>query len=366
MAGLHRPSITLADLTVRRPVARALDMGTGFGIQAILAAHHAERVIATDINPRALAFARFNAALNGASNIEFRHGSFFEPVDGEHFGLVVTNPPYVISPENEYLFRDSGMGRDRVSERLVMQLPDYLEDGGYGTILVSWIPDSDESTARPRSWLEGTGCDAWILETAVEDALASAGTWNRDLESDPPAYSRAIERWTAYYAAEGVRRLAYAAIVMRRGHDGRHWVRTHGLPGGHRTRPEAHVLRLFSGPDLSDRLSTDDALAKEHLSLAEGSVISSRNRFGDHGWAEANELTLDVGIPFSAELDRTTAEFLLELDGTRALGDILAAFARERDAPPQPIRVAGLAVTRKLLELGLVAPVPADATQLRH
>jgi Methylase of polypeptide chain release factors len=54
---VHRPSVTLASLTVRRDVASALDVGTGCGVQALLAAKHAERVVATDINERALAFA---------------------------------------------------------------------------------------------------------------------------------------------------------------------------------------------------------------------------------------------------------------------------------------------------------------------
>jgi hypothetical protein len=90
VAGVHRPSVALAALTVRRPVATALDVGTGNGVQAILASRHAQRVVGTDINERALAFAEFSAALNGAMNIEFRPGSFFEPVEGERFDLVVS------------------------------------------------------------------------------------------------------------------------------------------------------------------------------------------------------------------------------------------------------------------------------------
>ena len=116
---MQRPSNTLANLTVRRPVARALDVGTGNGIQALLASRHAEHVVATDVNERALAFARFNLALNGVSNVELRQGSFLEPVEGERFDLVVANPPYVISPESSFVFRDSGLGRDRVSELVV-------------------------------------------------------------------------------------------------------------------------------------------------------------------------------------------------------------------------------------------------------
>ena len=77
--GIQSPSVTLAKLAVRRRVAAALDLGTGCGIQALLAAKHAEHVVATDVNPRALAFAGFNARLNGIDNIEFRLGNGSSP-----------------------------------------------------------------------------------------------------------------------------------------------------------------------------------------------------------------------------------------------------------------------------------------------
>ena len=125
MPGVQPPSTVLARLTVRRPVARALDVGTGCGIQAILASRHAERVVATDVSERALAFAQFNLAVNGIENVELRQGSFLEPVEGERFDLVVANPPYVVSPENDLVFRDSGLGRDRVSEQIVVTFPAY-------------------------------------------------------------------------------------------------------------------------------------------------------------------------------------------------------------------------------------------------
>ena len=77
-----------------------MDLGTGNGIQALLLSDHAEQVVAVDVNDHALELARFNAILNGRDDrIEFRHGSFLEPVAGERFDLVVSNPPYVLSPE---------------------------------------------------------------------------------------------------------------------------------------------------------------------------------------------------------------------------------------------------------------------------
>ena len=120
---VSRSSATLGSLTVRKRVERALDIGTGNGIQAVLASRHSESVVATDVSERALAFAEFNCALNGVDNVELRLGSFLEPVAGERFGLVVSNPPFAISPDNELVFRDSGLGRDRVSENLALALP---------------------------------------------------------------------------------------------------------------------------------------------------------------------------------------------------------------------------------------------------
>ena len=128
--GVHRPSVALAHLTVRGRGERALDLCTGNGIQAILLAAHAEHVVATDVNPQG---ARVRGVQRGAErrrNVETRHGSFFEPVEGEQFDLVVANPPYVVSPESAFLFRDSGMEGDAVSEHVVRAAPAVLAPGG--------------------------------------------------------------------------------------------------------------------------------------------------------------------------------------------------------------------------------------------
>lgn len=99
VTGINPTTVLLAQMTIRRPVQTALDVGTGNGVQALLAARHACRVVATDINPRALNVTAFNALLNGVANIECRRGSFYEPVDGEIFDFISINPPFVISPE---------------------------------------------------------------------------------------------------------------------------------------------------------------------------------------------------------------------------------------------------------------------------
>ena len=76
--GISPASTSLAQLTIRDRSARALDLGTGCGVQALHLARHSGRVVATDVNPRALRITRFNAALNEVE-VDVRDGSFFEP-----------------------------------------------------------------------------------------------------------------------------------------------------------------------------------------------------------------------------------------------------------------------------------------------
>src|SRR5206468_7044146 len=95
--GVGGASLMLARCAFRRPVGRVLDLGTGCGVQALHAARHAGSVTATDVSARALAFAAFTLALNGV-RAQLRQGDLLEPVRGEVFDQVVSNPPFVITP----------------------------------------------------------------------------------------------------------------------------------------------------------------------------------------------------------------------------------------------------------------------------
>ena len=252
--GVHRPSVALAHLTVRGTGERALDMATGNGIQAILLAAHADHVVATDVSPRAVAYAAFNAALNGVRNVETRTGSFFEPVAGEQFDLVVANPPYVVSPESAYLFRDGDLAGDGVSEHVVQAAPRALVPGGFASVLIAWALDPNDPEERPRRWLEGSGCDAVLLHTSTDDPIETATGWNRDLLDRPDEFADALDRWLAYYRELGIEQLGYACLVLRKRADGQDgWMRSQLLPRAALRPAGRHVQRLF---ETQDRLAT--------------------------------------------------------------------------------------------------------------
>jgi methylase of polypeptide subunit release factors len=349
--GVHRPSVALAHLTVRGRGERALDLCTGNGIQAILLAAHAERVVATDVNPRALAYAEFNAALNGAGNVETRHGSFFEPVEGEQFDLVAANPPYVVSPESAYLFRDSGMPGDAVSEHVVRGLPATLAPGGFASVLIAWALHPDAPAERPRRWLEGSGCDAYLLHTSTDDPVETATVWNRDLLDRPEAYAEALDRWLAYYRELGIEQLGYACLVLRRrsdGHDG--WLAAQPLPHASLRPAGRHVRTLFETHDRLSELGSDDELLDRRLRVSDDAVVTQDTRFTGGRWQpESLTLRLEHGLPFSAELDPPTARMIRGLDGTRTLAEALDA-AVDNDVE----RAGGLSLARRMLEIGFL------------
>ena len=81
-----------------------LELGTGCGLLAILAAKAGGKVVATDVNPAALRCAKNNARSHGINErIKFRYGNLFEPVDSERFDLIIFNPPYLPVPRDEEL-----------------------------------------------------------------------------------------------------------------------------------------------------------------------------------------------------------------------------------------------------------------------
>jgi methylase of polypeptide subunit release factors len=356
VAGVHGPSLTLSHLTVRRPVEAALDVGTGSGVQAVIASRHSGHVLATDINERALEFAAFNAALNGAANIELRAGSFFEPAAGGRFDLVTSNPPYVMSPESAFLFRDSGMDGDSVSRHVVEAAPAHIAEGGFATILVSWAHAPGEDWSPPlRAWIEGRGCDAWLLHHGTDDPLTHTANWNRNhFADDPAAFDEVLDRWLGYFRRLGIEGIAYGAVILRRRSEGPNWVRTDELAGD-RLRPAGgQILRVFEAADYL-AAATDTQVLDDAFSLAEASRLEQRVVLEDGDWARAEAtLELEEGLGFHATLDAGTAELLASLDGRRPLRAVVDALAARQEVDRDALARDALGAVRGMLGAGFL------------
>ncbi len=360
VAGVHSPSITLAKLAVRRHVEATLDLGTGLGIQALFTSRHSARVTAVDLNGRALLFARFNAQLNGVANVEFRQGSYFEPVAGELFDLVLSNPPYVISPESAMLYRDGGLAGDAVSRGVVTQAPAYLREGGFAVILISWAHGAAEEWWAPlERWIEGSGCDAWLLHYRSDDPLAHSSSWLQPLAGDRPAHEEALDRWLAYLAELGIEAVAYGAIVLRRRAGGANWVRRNELPAGRLADGGLHVERVFAGMDYLAALSDRLALLETRPRLAPACRVEQTLTPSDGRWSVSSaSLVLTEGLGFRGALDGPTMILLGLLDGTRTLREAIAVAAGllGDEEPSDRLVASATAIVAELVEAGFVLP----------
>jgi SAM-dependent methyltransferase len=354
--GLNPAAFTLAKLTVRRPGGQTLDLGSGSGVQALLAARHSDRVVAVDTNPRALNYTRFNALLNRISNVEYRQGSLFEPVADLHFDLIVCNPPYVISPESQYLFRDSGWRGDTLCEQVVRTAPTRLREGGFACILCNWAHGRQEDwSARLRAWVADSGCDVWLLRGSTQDPLTYAAAWTRT--QDSAAYGAALDRWQRYYDQIGIEALSMGALILRRRPGGRNWVRADDMPGSPGQSCGSHILRIFQAEDYLSGIHNDEALLARPYRLVDDHRLNqvSVSRQG-RLVIESMRLELPHGLRFQGAVDTSTMHLLARCDGNRPLGEVVAELARLGHADLAETRSHAAAVVRQLIAFGFLVP----------
>jgi SAM-dependent methyltransferase len=353
--GAHVATWMADRLTVRRPVARALDLGTGCGALALLAARHAEHVVATDVNPRALAFAAANAELNGVTNVELRQGSWFEPVAGERFDLVVSNPPFVISPERRYLYRDGGT-TDEVSRTVLEGVVDLLAEGGDATVLVNWRQPVDDLRPVPAAWLEGAPVDAWLLVRGIDDARTHAQAWNAPYRDDPPVFAERVDAWERALADAGVDRIGKGAVVARRT----------GRPGTVRTTPlELDRLGSRAGEQLDRMLTAAGRLAElgaDPLALAgtvasvvPGATVTQTLTVGEGGLEPARaQLLVPEGLGLELGMDPHAVPLVSALATPRPLGEAAGDVAASLGLPIDAVAPAALGLAGVLVQLGVL------------
>jgi carbamoyltransferase len=151
---LGTDSFVLARLTPRNRSQKALDLCTGSGVHAIISAGECAESDAVDINPRALEYTKFNAALNGVK-LNTHLGDLYSQVEGRKFDLITANPPYVPSPDSEVLVhRSAGETGEEVPERLVAGLPAHLAPGGMFSMILEYpVFESESYLDRLERWL---------------------------------------------------------------------------------------------------------------------------------------------------------------------------------------------------------------------
>lgn len=366
--GIGSSSLTLANFTIRQPVGRSLDLGTGCGFQALLASRHSEEVVATDRNPRAVRLATFNARLSGCGNVQCREGDLFAPVRGQTFDLVVTNPPFVISPESRYIYRDSGLGGDAITETIVRQVAPFLSEGGFCQILCNWAHFRGQDwRQRLARWVEGTGCDAWVLRSDTLDAGAYAAKWIRHTERDAPErFADRFRQWTEYYARAGIEAISGGLMTLRR-RQGRNWFRADDAPTKMRGPAGQSVARGFALWDFLQQYPDDEALRQVVLRRSPDCRLTQVLAPCDEGWrVEQMEMTLQRGLAYSGAVDPYLAHLTARCDGKRTVHQLLTELAQATGEDLATLAPACLRVIRHLIAQGFLLPPGFETVGLEN
>jgi methylase of polypeptide subunit release factors len=346
--GVGGASVTLAQATVRRPVATALDVGTGCGVQALHLSRHATYVTATDRNPRALALARLTAALNGL-DWDLVEGDLLAPVRDRTFDLVVANPPFVVGPARDgWAYRDSGLAGDAVSERLVREVPGILTDGGFATLLANWLHVRGQDWRdRVASWLGG--CDALVLQREVQDPAEYVALWQRD--AGDTSRDRAHE-WLDWFDANDVEAVGFGIVTLRRNEGATPTVAIEDAPQPVAQPIGPHLAAWF---DRLDALAATPDLLAARPRVAPGVALEQSAYAATDGWdVAAQALQQGEGLRWRADVDPIGVALAGACDGTRTLSEVLAVLAAAYEIDEESLRAGALPAVRHLVERGFL------------
>lgn len=362
--GVGGASLTLAGLQLPTSAARVLDLGTGCGIQSLRARRDSPEVTATDISEAALRFTRLNAQLNAVDGIRTLRGSLFDPVQGEVFDRIVSNPPFVITPRGAdvpaYEYRDGGLTGDALVRDIVTRAGVHLVPGGTAQLLGNWeYVDGQDGLHRVRDWVAASPVplDAWVIERDRMDPIAYAELWIRDGGTVPGTdeFETMLAAWLDDFETRGVREVGFGYILLRR--------RVGGSPALLRfERVESAIgPNAALGMHLSESLQAHDRQARlsdreldEAVLVVAGDVTEARHYLPGAEDPSVIELRQGGGFGRTLAVDPALAALVGASDGDLPVGRLIAAIAELLEVEPEALRTDLLPRVRGLLDDGFL------------
>ena len=366
--GIGAGTKTMATTMVPQHGGRVIDLGTGCGLLALIAARTANQVLAVDLNPRGLAFAELNAALNDARNVTTRIVDMYGLDADLHgqFDGVVCHPPHVISPESDQLYCDaSGVG-DEFMKSVLTACSKLLRAGGVAQTLGNLI-DREHAPWRQRlaDWLSETPCDAWALANPLEDPEAYARRWlsDRTLGDRSSVEDGTLRKWLAYYDQHEIAGVCSVLVTLRRRADDRQpWVSIDPAPPTISAGAGDHVMRGIEARDLLAVKLEDKAFGqlcpdtppelRQHIEL----------RPTEDGWQQSSYKThLSTGLHYGLEHDQLVGALIRACDGETTVDGAVEMVASEVGRDPAELYAPAHTAIRHLLRLGLLTARDEDA-----
>jgi hypothetical protein len=226
---------------------------------------------------------------------------------------------------------------------VVREAARHLNDGAFASILVSWAHEEEGAWAAPlTSWVRDLGCDALLLRFRAYDPLTYASLWIKE----DTEFAEALDRWLDYYRRLGIQAMSSGAVILRR-RAGLNWTRPAQVLAAPIVNASDHLLRIF---DAGNRLSSmRDAELLEQRYRPHPSHRIHRTGISNGGsyLVDGQYLETTAGIPFRVSLGELGSRLLLQLDGRRSLGAVIAQLTGVAAGD-------ALRIVKQLLGLGFV------------
>lgn len=315
----------LARITQRKPVSASLDLCTGSGIHALLAAAHAGLATAVDINPRAVRCTAFNAKAKGLANLEALQGDLYSPVGDRRFDLITANPPFVPAPVQEVGYRDGGPSGEEILSRIVAGFPGHLAMGGTAQIVTELGEHEGESLEpRFRQWLQGAPFDIHVLRLRYIPAQTYA--IGHAHGEDYAAFLDSVGAWAANLKAHGYHRVISVLLTFQWSEAPWYRVDEAFPPASFRAGEELTDLlsaeRLVRAPGLRERLAAGKVLRTGPVAL------TARRVLGAHVLPVLEARRLGQAMAVDQLLNPLEHDLLGALDHPVPLAELLTVAAR--------------------------------------
>jgi hypothetical protein len=335
-------------------------------------ADHADRVIATDINPRALDFTRASARMrNVADRIECRLGSLLDPLQSQRFNTIVSNPPFIIRDEEHGASAISAnLSGDAAVEILAKGVPSILTDHGWFTMICNWHHSSDtgpEWSQRPRSWFANSGTDVWIVRNQTFTAEHyGRGMIEMDGIRAGPAFDARMQSWKLWSDKNQVKFVSFGIIIARRRH-GANWMRVESIPMNHRRGPGSDLIRgIFAGQTLLSSLARPENLLTSRLRRSptvQAVAIPPNTPNLDKLPPGAVQFQHTQGWAMPQPVDPNVSRFVQAFDGSQPCGEQAERVIRALGGtPPGPEQLSR--VLAGMVRSAFLVPVSASGEVL--
>lgn len=345
---------------------RILDLGCGAGALALALADRAQTVVAADINPRALAFGRINAAMNGINNVEFRQGDLFAPVANEEFDLIVSQPPFIPMPEGSppttYLF--GGSRGDELPMRLLPALPDHLADGGRAVLLIQWPEFPGESILRRmRKALRSRDTDLLSIVYPPMNLDVFALVYSAlDSHGAGKSFETEVVRWRAHFDRMQLRAIRPCFNVIRKRKQQVGWTRD-VYPFSGRVTKQA-IDQLLSRCDLL--AAEDEAVLRSTLRFPSTAFVTEQRSLTN---AAGPELQVDfaedkIGRP--VKVNQSMLRLLHDIHKSKTVSHGIHSRAASEGTPKAAAIVKFMPHVRNALEWGLLEVVEPKRSHRRR